>query len=112
MAYRNGLVQPELFEKKNGEWEKIKDITEAAMQDILEIAIPFKDIKAKAEDELNLFITAYRGNEEIERCPWRGNISVTVPTPDFEATMWYWSSVIVAEAEIQSFLKFLLTIAT
>ncbi|MDP3260173.1 MAG: glycoside hydrolase family 57 protein [Thermodesulfovibrionales bacterium] len=89
VAYRDGLVHPELFEKKNGEWEKIKDITEAAMQDILEIAIPFKDIKAKAEDELNLFITAYRGNEEIERCPWRGNISVTVPTPDFEATMWY-----------------------
>ena len=77
------------MKRKNGEWEKIKDITEAAMQDILEIAIPFKDIKAKAEDELNLFITAYRGNEEIERCPWRGNISVTVPTPDFEATMWY-----------------------
>jgi len=89
VAYRDGLVQPELFEKKNGEWEKIKDITEAAMQDILEIAIPFKDIKAKADDELTLFITAYRGNEEIERCPWRGNISVTVPTPDFEATMWH-----------------------
>ncbi|MEK7864761.1 MAG: glycoside hydrolase family 57 protein, partial [Nitrospirota bacterium] len=85
VACRDRLVHPELFEKKNGEWEKIKDITEAAMQDILEIAIPFKDIKAKAEDELNLFITAYRGNEEIERCPWRGNISVTVPTPDFEA---------------------------
>ncbi|MCG2814011.1 MAG: hypothetical protein L6245_04950, partial [Thermodesulfovibrionales bacterium] len=85
-ASRDGFVHAELFEKKNGEWEKIKDITEAAMQDILEIAIPFKDIKAKAEDELNLFITAYRGNEEIERCPWRGNISVTVPTPDFEAT--------------------------
>ncbi|MCX5718200.1 MAG: glycoside hydrolase family 57 protein [Nitrospirae bacterium] len=89
VAYRDGLVQPELFEKKNGEWEKIKNITEAAMQDILEIAIPFKDIKAKAEDELNLFITVYRGDEEIERCPWRGNISVTVPTPDFEAIMWY-----------------------
>ncbi|HBG93515.1 MAG TPA: hypothetical protein DDX12_08655 [Nitrospiraceae bacterium] len=89
VAYRDGIVQPGLFEKKNGEWEKIKDITEAAMQDILEIAIPFKDIKAKAEDELSLFITAYRGNEEIERCPWRGNISITVPTPDFEATMWY-----------------------
>jgi alpha-amylase/alpha-mannosidase (GH57 family) len=89
MAYRDRLVQPELFEKKNGEWEKIKDITEAAIQDILETAIPFKDIKAKAEDELNLFITVYRGNEEIERCPWRGNISITVPTPDFEAIMWY-----------------------
>jgi len=89
IASRDGFVHAELFEKKNGAWEKIKDITEAAMQDILEAAIPFKDINAKEKDELNLFITAYRGDEEIERCPWRGNISVTVPTPDFEATMWY-----------------------
>ncbi|RJQ41674.1 MAG: glycoside hydrolase [Nitrospiraceae bacterium] len=89
VSNRDGLAQAGLFEKKNGEWEKMKDITEAAMQDVLEIAIPFKDIKAKAEDELNLFITAYRNGDEIERCPWRGNISVTVPTPDFEATMWY-----------------------
>jgi hypothetical protein len=27
--------------------------------------------------------------EEIERCPFRGHIAVTVPTPDFEAMMWY-----------------------
>jgi len=84
-----GALQAYLLEKKNGEWEKIKDITEVAMQDLLEIALPFADIKAKTGDEINLFITAYRDGEEIERCPWRGNISITVPTPDFEATMWY-----------------------
>ena len=75
--------------KKDEAWIKIKDITEVAMQDILEIAIPFKDINAKEKDELNLFVSAFKDTEEIERCPWRGNLSITVPTPDFESIMWY-----------------------
>jgi len=83
------FVNAELFEKKDETWIKIKDITETAVQDILEIAIPFKDINAKEKDELNLFISASKGEEVIERCPWRGYISITIPTPDFEAIMWY-----------------------
>jgi hypothetical protein len=82
-------VSAELFEKKKDEWIKIKDVTDVAVQDILEIAIPFGDIGAKEKDELNLFISASKDGEEIERCPWRGYISITVPTPDFEAIMWY-----------------------
>lgn len=83
------FITAELFEKKDETWIKIKDITAVAMQDILEIAIPFKDINAKKKDELNLFISALKGEETIERYPWRGYISITVPTPDFEAIMWY-----------------------
>lgn len=79
----------ELLEKKDDTWTKLNDIIEVAVEDILEIAIPFKDIKAKEKDELNLFICITKNGEEIERSPWRGNISITVPTPDFEATMWY-----------------------
>ena len=82
-------VSAELFEKKDEDWIKIKDVTDIAVQDILEIAIPFGDIGAKEKDELNLFISASKDGEEIERCPWRGYISITVPTPDFEAIMWY-----------------------
>jgi len=89
VASKDGFVRAYLLEKKNGNWEKIRDITDVAMQDIIEIALPFQDIQAKEKDELNIFITAYMGEEEIERCPWRGNISIIVPTPDFEATMWY-----------------------
>ncbi len=86
---KDNFINAELFEKKDEIWEKIKDMTEVAMQDVLEIAIPFKDINAKEKDELNLYIAVLKGEEEIERCPWRGYISITVPTPDFEAIMWY-----------------------
>jgi len=30
-----------------------------------------------------------KNGEEIERCPWRGYITYTVPTPDFESLLWY-----------------------
>ncbi len=82
-------LQAELFIKNNGEWEKIKDILTVAFQDIFEIGIPFIDLKAMEKDEISLFISIIKNDEEIERCPWRGNITLSVPTPDFEAMMWY-----------------------
>ncbi len=83
------MPQAELFIKNDGEWNKIKDITDVAIQDIFEIGIPFIDLDAREKDEISLYISVVKNGEEIERCPWRGFITVTVPTPDFEAMLWY-----------------------
>jgi len=82
-------VSAKLFRRSDTGWAGVKEITDVAVVDILECAIPFRDIEAKERDELNLFVSVRKGSERIERCPWRGNITVTVPTPDFEAMMWY-----------------------
>jgi hypothetical protein len=82
-------IRAMLFEKVNEKWALIKEIADVAVRDIFEISIPFEDLKAKQKDELNLFISIRKKNDEIERCPWRGHISLSVPTPDFEAIMWY-----------------------
>lgn len=82
-------IRAKLFEKLNEEWVLIKELPDVAVREIFEISIPFADLKAKQKDELNVFISIRKGNEEIERCPWRGHISLFVPTPDFEAMMWY-----------------------
>ncbi|OGW43166.1 MAG: hypothetical protein A2Y66_04350, partial [Nitrospirae bacterium RBG_13_41_22] len=82
-------LKAELFRKSNETWEKIKDISDVAVQDIFELGIPFIDLNAGEKDEINLFISIIKNGEEIERCPWRGYIVLTVPTPDFEAIMWY-----------------------
>jgi alpha-amylase/alpha-mannosidase (GH57 family) len=79
----------ELFEKTNEEWKKVKEISEIAALDVFEIGVSFTDLKAREKDEINLFISIRKGGEEVERCPWRGHISVIVPTEDFEALMWY-----------------------
>ncbi len=86
---RGGKVVAALFEKVNEEWMKIKDLFDVAAVDVFEIGIPFADLLAKEKDEINLFISIRKDDEEIERCPWRGHISVSVPTEDFEAMMWY-----------------------
>jgi alpha-amylase/alpha-mannosidase (GH57 family) len=82
-------LKAELFRKSNETWEKIKDISDVAVQDIFELGIPFIDLNAGEKDEINLFISIIKNGEEIERCPWRGYIALTVPTPEFEAMMWY-----------------------
>lgn len=84
-----GKIKAELFEQTGEEWKKVKDIKEVAIQDIFEIGLLFSDLKTKEKDELDLFISVRKGGEEIERCPWRGYLTVFVPTPDFEAMMWY-----------------------
>ncbi len=83
------LVKAELFAKNKSEWKKIKDINDVAVQDIFEIAIPFDDLNVKEKDELYLNISILKNSEEIEKCPCRGYVSITVPTADFEAMMWY-----------------------
>jgi alpha-amylase/alpha-mannosidase (GH57 family) len=89
VSFPVGGRQAELFERVGEEWEKIKDLHEVSALDIFEIGIPFSDLKAKERDEINLYISIRKATDEIERCPWRGHISVTVPTEDFEAMMWY-----------------------
>jgi alpha-amylase/alpha-mannosidase (GH57 family) len=86
---KSGLILAELSEKRGEDWEKVKDLREAAIKDVFEIGIPFAELKAGEKDELNLFISVRRGGEEIERCPWRGYLTVSVPTADFESMMWY-----------------------
>jgi alpha-amylase/alpha-mannosidase (GH57 family) len=86
---RPGDIRAELFAQEDEAWVKVKEIAEVAVKDIFEIGIPFSDLRAQQKDEINLFISIRKGTEEIERCPWRGHITVIVPTPDFEAMMWY-----------------------
>jgi alpha-amylase/alpha-mannosidase (GH57 family) len=82
------LSTAELFRKNSGEWQKIRDVTSVAFRDIFEIGIPFRDFEAKEKDEMDICISLMRNGEEMERCPWRGYISFTVPTSDFEKMMW------------------------
>jgi alpha-amylase/alpha-mannosidase (GH57 family) len=83
------LLIAELLTKTDGEWKKIKDIPDIAVQDIFEIGIPFSDLNAGEKNEINLSVSVIKNGEEVERYPWRGHIALTVPTADFEAMMWY-----------------------
>lgn len=92
-----------LYEKVGEQWVIVKDSLRAAYKDILEVEIPFVDINAKENDEVHFCVEvilngtngalpsdcAVKRGDILERCPWRGYITVTVPTSHFEALMWY-----------------------
>ncbi|UCG79072.1 MAG: glycoside hydrolase [Nitrospirota bacterium] len=76
------------YSKSDKGWITAGEI-EYAKDDILEISIPFSKLGAKENDELSLYITADLSGNELERYPWRGNITLRVPSPDFDKIMWY-----------------------
>jgi alpha-amylase/alpha-mannosidase (GH57 family) len=82
-------ISAALYEKTDSEWKKVKDIPDVAFIDIFEIGIPFIDLKAQEKDTVNFSICILKNGDELERCPWRGQIMLAVPTPDFEAMLWY-----------------------
>ena len=92
-----------VYEKVSENWTKVKSLSNVAAKDIFEIEIPFADIKTQENDEihfsLDIIQNAKNGTsatentdangESVERCPWRGYITVTVPSPHYETLMWY-----------------------
>jgi alpha-amylase/alpha-mannosidase (GH57 family) len=79
----------ELLRRTESGWSKIKDIPDMAADDIFEMKIPFSSLQANEKDEISFSVCVMKNGEEIERYPFRGHITLAVPTPDFEAMMWY-----------------------
>ncbi len=73
----------------NGSAQSCQKLTSIAASDIIEMAVPFELIEAKPGDEVDFFVTVRRGDIELEKWPYRGYMSFTVPTEDFESIMWH-----------------------
>jgi alpha-amylase/alpha-mannosidase (GH57 family) len=78
-----------LFKKSDEVWNEVKTLLNVAAQDVFEIEIPFADINARENDEIDFSLEIMRNSEEVERCPQRGYITLTVPSPHYETIMWY-----------------------
>ena len=78
-----------LYEQVLEDWKEIKTLPDVAAQDIFELGVLFSDLKAEENDEMQFSVEIMRDGEEVERCPWRGHITVTVPSPNYETLMWY-----------------------
>ncbi|GBE00153.1 glycosyl hydrolase family 57 [bacterium BMS3Abin07] len=78
-----------LYRKEKDEWHATEITMPHAIADIFEVAIPFRHIGVEAGDEIAFYITTDMESRELERYPWRGNIILNAPSPDFDAMMWY-----------------------
>jgi alpha-amylase/alpha-mannosidase (GH57 family) len=77
-----------LYRGETGTRQQSAVINTVAVNDIIELAVPFDLLGVKANDEIQIFVTVERSGSEIEKWPYRGYIQFKVPTDDFEAMMW------------------------
>jgi alpha-amylase/alpha-mannosidase (GH57 family) len=61
---------------------------EAALGEILEVACPLADLKLNPGDRISFVIDLIASRQSVERAPAEGEITLTVPTADYEARMW------------------------
>ena len=61
---------------------------ELAMDRIIELGLPFRDLGFKKREEVNFYVQVKSGTLEVERHPRGGYIAFTVPDEDFEIARW------------------------
>jgi hypothetical protein len=61
---------------------------EAATDQIVEIAIPFADLKRTTNDPIQFFVELVETERSVDRAPREGIIETTTPSPNFEQIMW------------------------
>jgi len=82
-------LHADLFRRDNSGWSNAEYAIEVAADEIFEMKVPFSALQAKEKDEISFSVSVMKNGAEIERCPFRGYVTLAVPTPDFEAMMWY-----------------------
>jgi hypothetical protein len=81
-----GLTLSKMGEKEN--WEEVKKLDSFGLDKIIELAVPFADIGANPGDEVQFFITVLKDDNELERWPRGGVISLKAPTESYESEQW------------------------
>ncbi|HQM52663.1 MAG: glycoside hydrolase [Candidatus Aureabacteria bacterium] len=61
---------------------------EIAMDRVVELAVPFKDLGFEKREEVHFYVQVKSGTLEVERHPRGGYIAFTVPDEEFEIARW------------------------
>jgi len=61
---------------------------EAAADQLLELAIPFRSLGLETDERIQFYVDLLREAQPIERIPHEGAIETIVPSPDYELIMW------------------------
>ncbi|HET7910324.1 MAG TPA: glycoside hydrolase family 57 protein [Nitrospira sp.] len=72
----------------DGGWQDIGRLDLIAWQEVLELAVPFKELDLEEGQRFQLTLVVRRHGLEIARYPRHEPAAVTVPGPEFEATVW------------------------
>ena len=65
-----------------------KATIEVAVDQILELAVPFADLGLAPESTIQMYVEAVAKKQSVDRAPQEGVLEMVVPSPDFERIMW------------------------
>jgi hypothetical protein len=72
----------------SGSWQEIGPYQSIGHRNIIELAMPFKDLQLTPGQELHMTILVLEYRLEIARYPHQHPAILTVPGPEFEAGLW------------------------
>jgi alpha-amylase/alpha-mannosidase (GH57 family) len=84
-----GHQPPGMLTRKgtNGRWEDVNPV-DAAVDDIVEISVPFADLGLARNDQFAFFVSLVDAGAELERHPPHRPVQERVPGSDFEQAQW------------------------
>jgi len=84
----SGKYVLDIYELLDDHWDFLKTIDTVGIKHIVEISVPFSEIKAGTNDEIQFIITIEKDHQELERWPRGGSINFCVPAHDYEEKQW------------------------
>ena len=87
MEQKNGRYR--LYKNEDGiNFSLSKSIKTIAIKNIVELAVPFKDLDLEAGDVINFLVEFKKENLELDRYPRYKYLTFRVPDENFEGIMW------------------------
>jgi alpha-amylase/alpha-mannosidase (GH57 family) len=72
----------------NGSWQEIGPYQSICHGNIVELAVPFKDLQLTAGQEFRMTVLVLEHRLEIARYPYHKHATFLVPGPEFDANQW------------------------
>jgi hypothetical protein len=74
--------------RDDGGWQEVSRSARIAWHQVLELALPFKELHVEEGQILQMTVIVRRDGLEIARYPRHQPAALSVPGPEFEATVW------------------------
>ena len=74
--------------RDDGGWQEVSRSTRIAWHQVLELALPFKELQVEEGQILHMTLIVRRDGLETARYPRHQPVALSVPGPEFEATVW------------------------
>jgi alpha-amylase/alpha-mannosidase (GH57 family) len=74
--------------RDDGGWQPISRSERIACDEVVELALPFKELHVEEEQTIHMTLLVQGNGLELARYPRHQPVTLTVPGPEFEATVW------------------------